>query len=194
MVSTNSQFFLEIVETFWSKSLLQQAGKHANFFAPVVIAVFLIVLTSNLVGLLNWSYTITSHIVLTLFLAFSFNSGFINYGLIKKRERFIMSFAPSGLAIYMQLLVGIIEFFSYLLRTFSLSIRLFANMLAGHILLGIACVSFLLVLKYSFIVTTCVGMLAFAVFVLEVSIAFIQAYVFSILLCVYLNDVLNDTH
>jgi len=193
-IPTPIQFILEIIEVFWFKSLIQQAGKNAGFFSPIIISVFFLVLISNIVGLLNWSYTITSHIILTLFLAFSFNAAFIIYGIAKKQTRFITSFVPSGLSIYMQILVGTIEFFSYLLRTFSLSIRLFANMLAGHILLGIACVSLFLVIKYSLIVTGFVMMLTLAVLILEISIAFIQAYVFSILLCVYLNDVLNDTH
>jgi len=158
------------------------------------------ILSFNICGLLNWSFTITSHFVITFYLALTFNFAILIYGIKRKRIKFYKMFVTEGLNIYMTIFVSILEIFSYLLRPLSLAIRLFANMVAGHILLLIVSSSSFIVAKYSvynefFVIYLDVTMLIIAsIIMLEIGIAFIQAYVFSILICIYLSDHLLTTN
>jgi len=141
-----------------------------------------------------FGFTVTSHIIVTFFLALSFNLGFLFLGLVMHKFRFFLLFVPKGVPLLLAPLIIIIEIVSYLIRTFSLSLRLFANMMAGHTLLKIlasfvvACAS---VGGYALAAGAVPLLLVFAVTALEVGIAFLQAYVFTILLCIYANDAVN---
>jgi len=164
------------------------------------MAFFLFILFSNVAGLVNWSHTITAHLIITFSLAFSLNLGLFFYGTYKKQLDFFEMFSPPGVPIILKPLTTSIEVFSYLLRNFSLPIRLFANMLAGHILLAIISSSFFATSAFPayneipYILLILDLVVASAISILEIAVAFIQAYVFCVLVAVYLRDSLGSTH
>jgi len=182
------------------KTLIQQSTKEMSFFFPLFTLIFLMILSFNIAGLLNWSFTITSHIVITFYLALTLNLAILIYGIKRKKVKFYKMFVTSGLNIYMTLFVSILEIFSYLLRPLSLAIRLFANMVAGHILLLIVSSLSFIVAKYTvynelvILYIDITLLIITSIVVLEIAIAFIQAYVFCILICIYLNDHLTTTN
>jgi len=189
------QWFLEVLYKFLLETLIQQAGIHSLFFFPFVFSIFFFILLSNIFGMLPFGFTITGHLSLTFFLAFGFNLGFFFLGLIKHGIKFFKLFIPSGTPVFLLPLIIVIEIVSYLIRTLSLSIRLFANMMAGHCLLFVissfvfSFLNNLGILSLFFIV-----LIYIAIFILEFAIAFLQSYVFTILLCIYLNDSLHPSH
>jgi len=132
-------------------------------------------------------------------LALAVNFSIVFYGLKRKGLTLWKMFLTKGLTSYLQLFVGILELFSYSLRPLSLSIRLFANMVAGHILLIIAAVSTFVYVKHSFYNETIALYIDISILImaslitLELAIAVIQAYVFTIMICLYLHDHINDT-
>jgi ATP synthase subunit 6 len=169
----------------------QQAPGSDRYF-PIFFTTFLFILCFNLVALTPFSFSVTGQIAVTLLFAFSFNFGFLILGFKINGFSFLKLFAPSGVPAFVMPLIVVIEIVSYLLRTFSLSVRLFANIMAGHTLLHI-----LVFFAYSFIVnsfylTAFVPFsLVLAITFLELGIALLQAYVFIVLLSIYLNDSLN---
>ena len=196
LVPTPLQSIVELSYRFLYGMLYQQAGSKASFFFPLIFVTFFFILSSNVIGLLAFSFTPTSHILITFFLAFSFNFCFLYFGFAWHKLRFLKLFVPSGVPRSLLPLMISIEVLSYLIRTISLSVRLFANMLAGHTLLfifasfvrGLLRTSFLKILA---VVPFC---FLFAIFVLEIGIAFLQSYVFVLLLCIYLKDSLSPGH
>jgi len=176
--------------------MLKQTGNFPKAipFFPLFVTTFFLILTLNLVGLFPFGFTVTSHIIVTFFLAFSFNLGFVFLGLEKHGLRFLTLFVPKGVPFVLLPLLIVIEVVSYLIRTFSLSLRLFANMMAGHTLLQILS-GFIVVLASLSSILAGLGIIPFllvvAVTLLEIAIAFIQAYVFTILLFIYISDSLN---
>jgi F-type H+-transporting ATPase subunit a len=145
------------------------------------------VLFGNLLGLIPFSFTFTSHIIVTFALAFAVFVGVTGLAIWKHGIHFATFFVPPGVSKAMWPLLIPIEIISYLSRPISLSVRLFANMLAGHTLLKVFA-SFVFVLGFAGILP-----LAFVVALsgLEFLIAFLQAYVFAILTCLYINDALH---
>jgi len=200
LIPTPLQYIYETIYKFLYTTLVQQAGAESIFFFPMIMTLFFFILFSNLAGLANWSYTITAHLIVTFFLALSLNLALLIYGIYKKGSDFFKMFNPQGVPIFLRPLTISIEIFSYILRNFSLPIRLFANMLAGHILLAIICSAFLTTASLAsqpeiplilFILDTGA---VFAIITLEVAVAFIQAYVFSVLTAVYLRDSMASGH
>ena len=187
--------FFELVYFFVVEMLVQQAGASAVKYLPLIFTTFYFILFSNLIGMLPFGFTLTAHISITLFLALSFNIGFIILGFYKHGLNFLYLFVPSGTPSVLLPLIVVIEVVSYLIRTLSLSVRLFANMMAGHCLLYV-------ISSFAFGILNTLGIVAIlpiavvyvAIFILEFSIAVLQAYVFSILLCIYLNDSLHPVH
>ena len=113
---------------------------HTNkigFFFPLFFLLFLFILSSNLIGLIPFSFTLTSHIALTFLISLSFNFSFVIIGLLENGSLFFKLFVPEGAPKFLLPLIVVIELVSYLIRTFSLSIRLFANIMASHTLLHI---------------------------------------------------------
>lgn len=163
-------------------------GKEGRVFAPFIFTFFWFILVSNLLGLLPYSFTITSQIVVTFTLAIILFVVINIYGLIKNGWHFFSLFLPKGTPLWLAPLMVVIELFAYLTRPISLALRLFANMVAGHILLKILAgfaVSLGILFKILPIafVSCIVG--------LEFFISLLQAYIFTILACVYLNDAIN---
>lgn len=151
---------------------------------------------SNILGMLPYSMTVTSHLVLTLYFSLAFFIGSNIIGVCYHKEAFFVLFLPEGVPLPIVPFLILIEYVSYLSRIFSLAIRLFANMLSGHILLKIL-ISFVWVSVSSNVVNWFWNILplsiVFAVVGLEISIAFLQAYVFIVLITIYLKDLIH-TH
>ena len=189
------QFSFESLYKFVHSIVLQQATREGTRWFPLFMFIFVTILFANLIGLVPFSFTVTSHIAITFAIALSLNIGLVIIGFVYNGLGFLKLFVPNGAPLWLLPLIVVIEFFSYLIRTFSLSIRLFTNMTAGHTLLHMI-VSFALVFltanAYIFFIVG--GTLAMAVLVLEFAIAFLQTYVFVILFAIYLNDSLHPSH
>jgi ATP synthase subunit 6 len=153
------------------------------------------IFTSNLVGLIPYSFTITSSFIVTFFLALSHFIGINIIGIVERRWEFASLFLPSGVPSEISFLLVPIEFVSYIARVFSLSIRLFANMMSGHALLKIL-IGFSWMLLGSGILYAGTALLPWAIvtviMLLELLIAFLQAYVFVILIAIYVNDAITS--
>jgi F-type H+-transporting ATPase subunit a len=172
-------------------------GKDGQKFLPFVFSLFAFVLVANFLGMIPGFFTITSHIVITAALALLVISVVIVAGFARHGLGFLKLFAPSGVPPLMYIILVPIEIISFLSRPISLSVRLFANMLAGHIalkifagfvgaLLGAAGI-FKLMAPLPLALTT-------ALTALEFLVAFLQAYVFAVLTCVYLSDAVHGAH
>lgn len=191
LVPNKMQLIAEIAFEFVSKMISETAGKDARPYFPFILSLFLFVLVANLLGMLPYSFTVTSHIIVTFALAFFIFIGVTVVGFVKHGISYLKLFVPSGVPIFLLPLIIVIEVISYLSRPVSLSVRLFANMMAGHTMLKVF---------GGFVVS--LGILggwlplgfAVALTGLELLVAFIQAYVFAILTCIYLNDALNLHH
>ena len=181
------QLTAEISYEFIAGMLRDNVGKAGRPYFPLVFSLFMFILFGNMFGMLPYSFTFTSHIIVTLALALTLFIGVTVLGFIKHGIGFFKFFAPAGVPVYLLPLLVPIEIISYLSRPISLSVRLFANMMAGHTLLKVfggfvIQMSFFGVLPLAFLV---------ALTGLELLIAFLQAYVFAILTCLYINDALH---
>jgi len=191
------QALAEISYEFVANMLRESAGKDGMRFFPFVFSLFMFVLFLNVIGLVPYFFTVTSHIAITAGLAVTVILLVIIYGFYRNGLKFLGLFVPHGVPGYLMPLVVAIEILSFLSRPISLSVRLFANMLAGHITLKVFA-SFILMLG-AFGAAGWVGaVIPFAMTValtaLEILVAFLQAYVFAILTCMYLNDALHPSH
>jgi ATP synthase subunit 6 len=193
--STYWQSLVESSYEFIYDMLKQQTGPEGQSYFPLLFLTFLFILFSNLLGLMPFGFTTTGHIIVTFTLALSFNLGLLYTGIVKNGFKFLKLFVPSNVPLPLIPLITVIEIVSYSIRTFSLSLRLFANMMAGHTLLNILSSFVLGMWKAGYAVVAIVPfVLVLAITVLEFGIAFLQAYVFVILLCIYLNDALHPGH
>ena len=191
LVPTKIQFITEMSYTFIAKMINDTAGSTAKSFFPFIFTLFMFVLFCNMVGMLPYSFTVTSHIVVTFVLAAIVFVGVTVLGFIKHGIKYLELFVPKGVPVMLLPLIIIIEIISYLSRPVSLSVRLFANMMAGHtmlkvfggVVISLGLLGGWLPLSFSVALTG-----------LEILVAFLQAYVFSILTCIYLNDALNLHH
>ena len=181
------QSMVELSYIFIANLVKDTVGPEGRPYFPFIFTVFMFVLFGNLFGMLPYGFAFTSHIIVTFTMAVVVFLGVTVIALIKHRLRFFTFFMPPGVPLVMAPLLVPIEIISYLSRPISLSVRLFANMLAGHTLLKVFA---------GFVVT--LGLfgvfpLAFviALTALEIVIAFLQAFVFTILTCLYLNDALH---
>ena len=181
------QCAVEMAYEFIANMLRDTVGQEGRKYFPFVFTVFMFVLFGNLLGMVPYSFTFTSHIVVTFALAFIIFVGVTILGFVKHGFHFFSFFVPPGTPLPMYPLLIPIEVISYLSRPISLSVRLFANMLAGHTLLKVIA-GFVWALGVFGILP-----LAFVVALtgLEILIACLQAYVFTILTCLYINDALH---
>ena len=191
LVPSKIQMITEMSYSFVAKMINDTAGSNAKPFLPFIFSLFMFVLFCNMIGMLPYSFTVTSHIIVTFVLAAIVFVGVTIIGFIKHGVKYLELFVPKGVPVALLPLIIVIEIISYLARPVSLSVRLFANMLAGHTMLkvfGGFVISLGLLggwLPLSFSV---------ALIGLEILVAFLQAYVFAILTCIYLNDALNLHH
>ena len=178
-------------------TLRESVGDEGMKFFPLVFSLFMFILTANLIGIIPYTFTVTSHLIVTLALALLVFFTVLLYGLYKNGLKFFKLFVPSGIPIYILLLIMVIEVISFLSRPVSHSVRLFANMLAGHITLKVFA-GFVASLGALGAVGVAGALLPLAMTTaltgLELLVAFLQAYVFTILTCIYLNDALHPGH
>jgi F-type H+-transporting ATPase subunit a len=198
LVPGRFQSMAEITYEFVATTVRSTAGSEGMKFFPLVFSIFMFVCISNLVGVIPYSFTISSHIVVTAALALLVFFIVLIYGLYKNGLKFFKIFVPSGIPIFILPLVVFIEIFSFFLRPISHSVRLFANMLAGHIALKVFA-GFVAMLGVSLGAVGWIGgvlplALTVALSALELLVAFLQAYVFAILTCIYLNDAIHPGH
>jgi F-type H+-transporting ATPase subunit a len=196
LVPTRIQSVAEISHEFVAGMLRDSAGHSGMKYFPFVFSLFMFIFAANMLGMIPGAFTVTSHIVVTAALAALVFFTVLVVGFAKNGLRFFKLFVPEGVPILILPLVVAIEVISFLSRPISHSVRLFANMLAGHItlkvfggfvvmLLGTGTYSLLAPLPLAF---------AVALTALEFLVAFLQAYVFTMLTCMYLNDALHPGH
>ena len=191
LVPGRIQAIAEVGYEFVANMLRDNVGDAGKKYFPFVLTLFVFILFCNVLGLVPYSFTPTSHIIVTFAMAGVVFVGVTLIGFIRHGVHFLSFFVPKGVPVALLLLLVPIEIISYFVRPFSLSIRLFANMLAGHTMLKVF---------GGFVVMLGVvggwAPLAFIVAFtgLELLIAFLQAYVFAILTCLYLNDAIHLSH
>lgn len=197
LVPGRLQSVAELSYEFVADTLKSSAGSEGMKFFPLVFTLFMFILTVNMIGLIPGTFTVTSHIIVTAALALLVFLTVIGYGVYRNGFRFLKLFVPSGIPVYILPLIVFIEVLSFLSRPISHSVRLFANMLAGHITLKV----------FAGFVTMLGGLgfvgwlgavlplgLTVSLTALEMLVAFLQAYVFTILTCIYLNDAIHPGH
>ena len=197
LVPGRFQSVAEIAYEFVATTIRSNAGKDGMKFFPLIFSIFMLLTVSNMIGVIPYSFTISSHIVVTAALAFLVFFTVVIYGFYKNGLKFLKIFVPSGIPIFILPLVVFIEIFSFFLRPISHSVRLFANMLAGHIALAVFA-SFIpmlagLGIAGYFGAVLPLGMVM-ALSALELLVAFLQAYVFTILTVIYINDAIHPGH
>ncbi len=197
LVPSRWQSAAEMTYEFMAQTLRESAGSEGMKFFPFVFTVFMFVLIGNLWGMFPYFFTITAQIVVTAALSIVVITMVVVVGFMRHKLHFLKLFVPSGVPAAILPFIVVIEFLSFLSRPLSLSIRLFANMLAGHITLKV----------FAGFVTALgsIGVLGWfgalfpllatvALTALELLVAALQAYVFAILTCIYLNDALHPGH
>jgi F-type H+-transporting ATPase subunit a len=197
LVPGRLQSVAEVSYEFVANTIQTTAGKEGMRFFPLVFTLFMFILVSNIIGLIPYTFTVTSHIIITAALALLVFLTVIVYGFYRNGLKFFRLFVPTGIPIYILPLIVFIEVLSFLSRPISHSVRLFANMLAGHITLKVFA-SFVTLLGGLGIAgiagATLPLLLVVALTALELLVAFLQAYVFAILTCIYLNDAIHPGH
>jgi len=197
MVPGRLQALAEMSYEFISSALRSSAGSEGMKFLPLVFSLFMFILVLNVIGIIPYTFTVTSHIIITVAFALLVFLTVVVYGFAKHGLHFFKLFVPSGIPIYILPLVVFIEVMSFLSRPVSHSVRLFANMLAGHITLKVfgGFVTMLGALGFLGWLGAILPLsLTVALTALELLVAFLQAYVFAILTCIYLNDALHPGH
>lgn len=186
----------ELLYEFVADTLRQSAGKDGLVFFPLVFSLFTFILVANLLGLLPYSFTVTSHIIVTAALSLLVILTVIGYGVAKNGTKFLNVFVPSGVPGWLLPLIVAIEVVSFFSRPVSLSVRLFANLLAGHIALKIFAgfVAALLAGGVAAVLSPLPLVFTVAIVALEVLVAVLQAYVFAVLTSLYLHDALHPGH
>ena len=191
IIPNKFQLISEMFYNFIAKMISDTAGSKAKPYFPFIFSLFMFVLFCNMLGMLPYSFTVTSHIIVTLLMAMFIFIAVTIIGFVKHGFGYLRLFVPKGVPVVLLPLITVIEIISYLSRPVSLSVRLFANMMAGHTMLKVF---------GGFVVS--LGILggwlplgfSVALTGLEILVAFLQAYVFAILTCIYLNDALNLHH
>lgn len=173
------------------------AGSEGLKYFPLIFSLFFFILFANLIGMFPYAFTVTSHIIVNFVLALIVILAVVGIGLARHGLGFLRLFAPSGIPLWLMPLMIVIEVISFLIRPVTLSVRLFANMLAGHIMLKVFG-AFVVMLSGIGAVGILAAIIPFlgtiAVTGLEFIVAFLQAYIFAILSCIYLNDALHPSH
>jgi len=197
LVPGRIQSMAELSYEFVANMIRSNAGPEGMKFFPFVFSIFMLLAVSNLIGIIPYTFTISSHIIVTAALALMVFLTVLIYGFYKNGLKFFKLFVPSGIPIVILPLVVAIEVISFLSRPVSHSVRLFANMLAGHITLKVFA-SFITMLGAFGLVGWFGAILPLALVIaltaLELLVAFLQAYVFAILTCIYINEAVHQGH
>ncbi|WP_128292430.1 F0F1 ATP synthase subunit A [Afifella aestuarii] len=197
LVPGRMQNVTEMFYEFTANMLREAAGSEGMRFFPFVFTLFSFILVANLIGMVPYFFTVTAHIVITGALALLVMAIVIGYGFSKHGFGFLKLFVPDEVPGVILPMIVAIEILSFISRPVSLSIRLFANMLAGHITLKVFA-GFIISLSTFGVIGWAGAVLPFLMVValtaLEILVAVLQAYVFAILTCMYLNDALHPSH
>jgi F-type H+-transporting ATPase subunit a len=198
LVPGRIQSLAELIYEFVAGMVRSNVGPEGMRFFPLVFSLFTFIMVSNVIGIIPYAFTVSSHLVVTVALALLVFFIVLFYGLYRNGLKFFKLFVPSGVPIYILPLVVMIEIIQFIfVKPISHSLRLFANMLAGHIALKVFA---------SFVATLgALGLIGWmgaifplgltvALTALELLVAFLQAYVFAILTCIYLNDAIHPGH
>ncbi len=191
LVPNRLQSMAELSYEFVANMVRENSGIEGMKYFPFIFSLFIFILTLNMLGMVPYSFTVTSHIVVTFALALMVFLFVLIVGFVKNGIGFLKLFVPSGVPIAMLPLITLLEVFSFLIRPISLSVRLFANMIAGHMMLKIFA-AFVVALGVLGGWAPLLFMVAFTG--LEILVAFLQAFVFTVLTCIYLNDALHMHH
>ena len=196
LVPGRLQALAEMAYEFVASTVRSTAGNDGMRFFPLVFSLFMFVLMSNLIGIVPYTFTVTSQIIVTFALAALVIGTVIGYGFYKHGMHFLHLFVPSGVSPVLLPFLVMIEVISFVSRPISLSVRLFANMLAGHITLKVfgGFVALLLGAGAASILAPLPLVAIILLTAFELLVAFLQAYVFAILTCVYLNDAIHPGH
>jgi F-type H+-transporting ATPase subunit a len=184
------QIFIETIYDFIDNMMSNSIkDPEAKRFFPFIFTLFMFIISCNLLGMLPYGFTVTSHLSITFGIALAILVFITIYGLVRNGFSFLGIFFPSGTPLWLMPLVTTIEVFAYCARAISLSLRLGANMIAGHTMLKVIAglclgAGVFSILPFTFVV---------AITAFEFFVAVLQAYIFSMLVCVYLNDVYS-TH
>ena len=198
LVPGRFQSMAELSYEFVATMIRSNAGQEGMKFFPFVYSIFMFILVTNVVSIIPYTFSVTSQIIVTATFALLVFFTVLIYGFYKNGLKFFKIFVPAGIPIYILPLVVSIEIISFLSRPLSHSVRLFANMLAGHITLKVFA-GFVAMLGTSLGAIGWLGgmvplAMTIALTALELLVAFLQAYVFAILTCIYLNDALHPGH
>jgi F-type H+-transporting ATPase subunit a len=197
LVPGRFQSMAELAYEFVANTVRSSAGSEGMKFFPLVFSLFMFIMVSNMIGIIPYTFTVSSHIIVTASLALLVFFTVLVYGFYKNGLKFFKLFVPSGIPIVILPLVVLIEIISFLSRPISHSVRLFANMLAGHITLKVFA-SFVTMLGALGVAGWAGAVLPLGLTValtaLELLVAFLQAYVFTILTCIYINDAIHPGH
>jgi F-type H+-transporting ATPase subunit a len=190
LVPSRLQSVAEMFYEFIDGMVEDNTGHNGKKFVPFVFTIFLIVLFGNLLGLIPYNFTYTSHIIVTFALAIFIFAIVLTLALIKHKHHFFSLFLPPGVPIFLAPLVVPIEIISYIFRPISLAIRLFANMLAGHVMVQLFA-GFTIALGVFGVLPL---VMIVALLGLELIVSLLQAYVFAVLTAIYLRDTLELSH
>ncbi len=196
LVPSRSQSVAELAYGFIYKMVEDVAGKDAVKFFPYIFTLFMFIVVSNFLGLIPMAFTTTSHIAVTAVLAVAVFVTVTVVGFVKNGAGFLGLFWVSSAPLALRPILAVIEIISYFVRPVSHSIRLAGNLMAGHAVIKVfAAFAPLILFSGIGILVTPLSILAItAIYALEILVAFIQAYVFTILTCVYLRDALHPSH
>lgn len=195
LIPTRWQLILEKIYVLILSMVLDNInGKKSESFFPLIFSLFLFIAGMNLIGLVPYSYTVTSHFIVTLSLSLSIFIGINIISIRSHKLKFFLLFFPSGTSVALAFLLVPVELISYLFKPLSLAIRLFCNMMAGHTLLKVFAGFSWSLMHFSgvlFFLSFAPILILIPLYCLELGVALIQAYVFSLLMCIYLNDAIN---
>ncbi len=197
LVPGRLQSIAELAYEFVADTIRNTIGESGMRFFPLVFSLFMFILISNVVGLIPYNFTVASHLIVTVALALLVFFTVLVYGFWKNGVRFLNLFVPKGIPVYILPAIVLIEVFSFFVRPVSHSVRLFANMLAGHITLKVFAgfVTMLGAFGFAGWLGAIIPLLmTVALTALELLVAVLQAYVFAILTCIYLNDAVHPGH
>lgn len=187
LIPRSWQVFLESIFMFVYRIVYQQVGKEGLIYFPFIFSLFMFILMLNLFSLLPYSFAVTSHFVWTLYFSLSVRLGIFFLGILKHKIHFFKIFVLD-VPLFLAPIMIILEILSYIIRSFSLAIRLSANLLAGHTLVHIIADFVVVMANLKFILVLIPFILLLAIFILELGVACLQAYIFITLICMYLND------
>lgn len=197
LIPTRLQSAVEMAYEFIAGMMRDILGESGRPYFPFVFTLFMFIFAANMLGMVPYSFTVTSHIIVTFALAVTVFIGATVIGFMKHGTHYLRLFVPSGVPVILLPLLVVIEVISYFTRPISLSVRLFANMMAGHAMLKVFA-GFVVMFLLAGGAWTVMGIAPLALMValtgLEILVAFLQAYVFAVLTCIYLNDAINMHH